>query len=320
MKIFFLSILSFIFGVQTLWAQTGMLDIPPKDKAEKFGANIVTTKDHEHSKISVSPDGKSIYWSFLKLPHLEGEERQIAYAKIENGKLGKREAAEFNSKYGSDSPNFWGNNKIIFHSRRNISTNSVDIVDDFWVVERQEDGWSEPKPLGFSKFPTIKKWAELGPLYCLPMPSVSDNGNIYFLDRNVSKSEYYWEIYVSYYQNGSYSEPVLLPENINTEHLDWEPFIAADESYLMFSSNRPGGYGGSDIYITFKKNNGTWSIPINMGDRINTEAGERFSSVSPDGKMLFFLRDFGKKDGEFIREYYWIDAGFIEELKPDELK
>ena len=52
---------------------------------------------------------------------------------------------------------------------------------------------------------------------------------------------------------------------------------------------------------------------------MNTEAGERFSSVSPDGKIMFFMRDFGKRNGDSYRVYYWIDAGFINELKPIEL-
>ena len=115
---------------------------------------------------------------------MEGEERKIAYATVKNGKLGKREIAEFNSIYGSDSPCFWGNDKIIFHARRNINADSNIIIDDFWMVKRQEAGWSEPQPLGFTKFSTIKEWVELGPLYCLPMPSVSNNGNMYFLNLN----------------------------------------------------------------------------------------------------------------------------------------
>lgn len=306
--------------VELRLSQNNLYDKPPLVKAEVFGRDVITTKDLEHSKISLSPDGKTIFWSFLKLPHKKGEERQIAYTVMKNGKMGKRVIAEFSSTMGSDSPSFWGNNKIIFHARRKVDSDSSHFVDDFWMVKREGERWSKPQPLGFNKFPRIKDWGELGPLYCLPMPSVSNNGNIYFmnLDPNANSSNH-WEIHVSCYQNGKYTVPKRLPDQINSEHLDWEPFIAPDESYLIFSSNRPGSYGGSDIYISFRDKDDSWSIPLNIGEKVNTASGERFPSVSPDGRIMFFLRDFGRKNGGWHREYYWIDAGFLQKLRPKEM-
>jgi len=290
--------------------QTDLLDNPPKDKAEIFATGLVSTPDKEHGKLSVAPDGKSMYWDFVKLPFKEGDVNKIAYVTKNNGKWGDRKIAEFCGKYRSCSPCFWGSDKIIFGKRENIGTDSVELVDDYWLIERQEGGWSEPKPLGFDQFSDTWKWSF----------SVAENGNIYFDDQNFFEGQHNWGMYVSYFKSGKYSEPILLPEHLNTTDFDWTPFIAPDESYLMFASNRPSSMGSTDIYITFKNHSGEWSDPINMGDKVNSKELERWPSVSPNGRIMFFLRDYLIDDQLQGQDYYWIDAKFIEELKPDELK
>jgi Tol biopolymer transport system component len=97
--------------------------------------------------------------------------------------------------------------------------------------------------------------------------------------------------------------------------MDTLPYIAPDESVLLFSSMRPDGYGDFDLYVSYKKKNGTWTKAKNMGDTINTPARESVSVVSPDGKYLFFM---SRRNG--IGEFFWVDAKIIEELKPKKLK
>ena len=93
------------------------------------------------------------------------------------------------------------------------------------------------------------------------------------------------------------------------------PYIAPDESYLLFSSMRPDGNGDFDLYVSYKKKDGTWTKAKNLGDTINTSARESISVVSPDGNYLFFM---SRRNG--IGELFWVDARIIEELKPKELK
>ncbi len=66
---------------------------------------------------------------------------------------------------------------------------------------------------------------------------------------------------------------------------------------------------GLDLYACFKNNNGHWTFPINMGNKINSEAGERFPIVSPDGKYLFFMRQTETQD------FYWVSTELIKQLK-----
>jgi len=78
--------------------------------------------------------------------------------------------------------------------------------------------------------------------------------------------------------NGKYEEPKLLPKKINSGK-SFHPFIAPDESYLLFDGEREDGYGDSDIYISFRQQNGTWGNPINLGDKINTKAWEASAEI-----------------------------------------
>ena len=101
---------------------------------------------------------------------------------------------------------------------------------------------------------------------------------------------------------------------INTEHDEYDLFIAPDESYLIFSSDRPGGFGNVDLYISYKKGDGTWTEPKNMGRNINS-GGAVFPSVTDDGRFLFFQSRRGGNG-----DIYWVDAKIIEELKPDKFE
>ncbi|MFC2096455.1 hypothetical protein ACFLQ3_02000 [Bacteroidota bacterium] len=111
-------------------------------------------------------------------------------------------------------------------------------------------------------------------------------------------------------EEDSYIKVELLNTDINTGYHEFHPFIASDERFLIFDSNRPGGFGDYDIYVSFKNNN-EWSKPINMGSKINSEGYEGVATVSHDGKYLFFNRN---------EDIYWVDAKIIEELKPKDLE
>lgn len=95
-------------------------------------------------------------------------------------------------------------------------------------------------------------------------------------------------------------------------------FLSSDEDYLIIACHHhPENIGGdlNDLYITFRRNDGTWTEAINMGNGINTPHGENCPQVSPDGNYFFFNRyDPDSETGNM----YWVNAKIIEELKPDE--
>ena len=81
-----------------------------------------------------------------------------------------------------------------------------------------------------------------------------------------------------------------------------DPFIAPDQSWLIFASERPGGYGAADLYVSFRRPDGTWGEPKNLGPSVNTAGSEYTPMLSPDGRYLFFTR------GRFGDDIYWVDV------------
>ena len=106
-------------------------------------------------------------------------------------------------------------------------------------------------------------------------------------------------IYMSQLQKDGWTEPSKLNENINSTN--WEPSasLSADGTILYFSSNRPGGYGGRDIYMSKLLPNGLWGKAQNLGPTINTAYDEDCPFIHPDGSTLFFSSNGHKSMGGF---------------------
>lgn len=118
---------------------------------------------------------------------------------------------------------------------------------------------------------------------------------------------------ISRLENGKRTEPQLLSANFNTGKWTAHPFIAPDESYLIWDSERPEGFGNSDLYISFHQADGSWGPAINMGDNINSDKWDAYASVTPDGKYILFNRGI---DDDGNVDIYWADATIIEALRP----
>lgn len=98
------------------------------------------------------------------------------------------------------------------------------------------------------------------------------------------------DLYISYkLKNGSWSEPENLGFNINTDAWESSPSLSPDKRDLYFASSRPGGYGGSDIWVSHKQSNGKWSNPQNMGRGINTAGNEGSPFIHADNQTLYFI-------------------------------
>ncbi len=95
-------------------------------------------------------------------------------------------------------------------------------------------------------------------------------------------------IYTTTLDGDTWSTPVKLNENINTKY--WEPsaFISADGNTIYFVSDRPGGYGGRDLYTSKLTPEGDWGKAVNMGPTINTAFDEDAPFIHPDGVTLTF--------------------------------
>jgi len=96
------------------------------------------------------------------------------------------------------------------------------------------------------------------------------------------------DIYSSEWKGGGYQAATLVP-GVNSAQEDMQPYVQRDALEIYFSSNRPGGKGGADIWMSSRdKARDAWSAPVNLGDRVNSAAGESRPSLSWDGSTLYF--------------------------------
>ncbi|MCU7551044.1 OmpA family protein [Chitinophagaceae bacterium LB-8] len=108
------------------------------------------------------------------------------------------------------------------------------------------------------------------------------------------------DIYISYKTTSGWSEAVNLGSKVNSEQWDSQPCLSPDKRDLYFSSHRPGGLGGADIYVSHLQANGRWSEPENLGPQINTSGNEFSPFIHADNQTLYFTSTgwpgYGKED------------------------
>ncbi len=99
------------------------------------------------------------------------------------------------------------------------------------------------------------------------------------------------DIFFSAYNRGKWTYPVDIGSPVNTSYWESQPSVSADDQMLFFSSNRPGGVGGKDLWFTRLNSNKKWNRPRNLGNVINTVDDEMSPFIHFDGKTLYFSSD-----------------------------
>ena len=100
-----------------------------------------------------------------------------------------------------------------------------------------------------------------------------------------------FDIYISYYTPQGWSEPQNLGPNINSDFYESGPTLSPDKRALYFVSNRPGGYGGRDLYVSYRQPNGKWGPAMNMGPDINSAGDEQAPFIHADNQTLYYTSD-----------------------------
>jgi len=248
---------------------------PPGLTPKVFAPGIISTKGWEYGVV-FAPSLKEIYW--VREVNVETKPKQeMVIFESENNQWRER---VIGPRKGTPTLSPDGNTMYFGRSYK----------------ERTEAGWSEPKRLG-PDFEDIR----------IMRVTASTNGT-YVLDEAEDNSV----LRISRLINGVRQAPEPLPKEINTGEFNAHPFIAPDESYIVWDGQRNSAERNADLFISFRKKDGAWGEAIKMGNDINTPASEFAAQVTPDGKYLFFNRNVGKDNVDT----FWVDAKVIEKLRP----
>ena len=264
---------------------------PPGMTPEIFAPGIFSTDGNEFNAV-FTPSGEAVYFTVTK-----DDGQDIMVIKKKNGKWQQRELASFSSTFRDVDPFITSDGKKLFFSS-NRPKDGINLQQDcdFWFVEKLESGkWSEAKHLNYPCTPNLHDFYYVSSRDNTIYFSIFDNGkgDLFYLQAESNKND-----------------PIRLNYSINTKHNEHDPFIAPDGSYLIFTSDRPGGFGSADLYICFRKSDNSWSAPVNMGETINSEKYDYCPILSPDEKYFFFS-SYRTGNGDV----YWVDAKIIDKLK-----
>lgn len=273
---------------------------PPGSVPEIFAPGFISTDKNELNSV-FTPDGKEFYFSI----RIQGHGYKMFFTREENDGWTKLRPVPFaGNKSDVDMCITYDGKRMYFGSTRPVNGETPS---DFkiWYVDRKGESWSEAKYLNSPVNAGSRA------LY----PTVAKNGTMYF--QAIRNNSYGGrDIYYSRLVDGKYTEPVHLGKEINSIHGEGDVLIAPDESFMIvYRDDKANGFGKGDLYISFRRENGSWTKLKNMGKKINSSETEYCPMLSPDGKYFFFT---SRRTGN--GDIYWIDAGIIDELKPKDLR
>ena len=261
---------------------------PPGDTAVVFAPGVLSLPGRFERVPAFSPDGQELFFVVTSVDWTA----TILHSVRRDGRWSEPDTAAFARGYGTTEPFFSPDGRRLFFASTR-PPGSLPYNADLWMVERTDTGWSDPVHLG----PEVNSDASDY------HPSVVADGTLYFAStRDTEQGD--GNIYVSRFVNGAYQPARRLGDAINSAYQDWDPYVSPDERLLIFKSNRPGGYGDMDLYVSTRDAGGEWTPARNLGPRVNTSGNDDAGDLSPDGRYLFFARRFGDRE----MDVYWVDA------------
>lgn len=296
-----ISLIAILFQVSIVNCQTSQKEFPsltslyfgqtpPGRTPVVFAPGIISTEQCWEAAISFSPDGKEFF--FTRRVNIQGTENRIMHSEFLNGKWTNPKLAPFARDITEYESFITPDGKRIFYNSDRAKPEGITAVGEIWYSDKTSSGWSDGKYLSDK---INKGW--------IMFVTASMNNNLYFTAGFNKK----FGIYKSEIKNGEYQEPEYLPNEINYLR-GAHPFIAPDESYLIFDA-QPAGIGKSELFISFKDKNGSWTKAVKFDKSINLTYTENIPNVTPDGKYFFFHRN---------NDIYWVSANIIDELRSKE--
>ena len=189
-----------------------------------------------------------------------------------------------NSAESEYLPSLTIDGKELFFTRRLNALN-----EDFFYSQKDTGDWKKAKPIEGEVNTEMNEGAQ----------NISQDGELLvFTGCNRKDGFGSCDLYMSFITDKGWSEPVNLGGRINSDQWDSQPCLSADKQSLYFASRRPGGFGGSDIYVSRMQANGKWGDPINLGPEINSGTDEQSPFIHADNQTFYFTSNYWPGYGE----------------------
>ncbi len=244
-------------------------------------------------------DAKKDFERFLKKPNINPDSKETAERNLDNCNFAieamkhpvpfnpKNMGEAINSNLDEYFPAITADDQTFIYTRNNRNE-QVALQEDFLVSKKVNGEWSPAVLIGNGINTSGNEGA----------PALSADGELlFFVACQDSPDGSYTggrkgfgscDIFYSQKVGNAWSKPYNLGPNINTKNFESQPSFSADGKTLYFVSNRAGGFGGADIYFSTLREDGSWGIPVNIGNKINTPGKEESVFIHPDGKTLYF--------------------------------
>jgi hypothetical protein len=270
---------------------------PPGFTPEVFAPGLISTERREGGVVAY-PGGEELY-SWVVEGSREDVRTTIYVTKQRNGHWTSPEPLPFSGTYVDGYPALHPDgSRLYFQSNRPIDASESAYTWNIWFVEREGDGWGQPRSIGR---PINGRNHTSG-------PSVTADGTLYFTIMELGGVQ---EIYRSRLVDGAYQEPERLPDAINARRQQFDSYVAPDESYLIFGAVEGAGHQAGGLFIAFRDPDGRWSNARSMGPAINGDGEVGPATITPDGKYLFFARE--DPAGQSGTDVYWVDAKVVKD-------
>jgi hypothetical protein len=308
-------------------AKPGTTPAPPTPRGDYLGeiagaaprlfAPGVVSRRYQELNAAFSPSGDELVFTITELPR--AAHTLVHMVRRPSGEWSTPEVLPFSGRYPDADPMFTADGaRLYFISKRPAAAGDTAERKDFdiWYADKRGASWADPVHLP-APINTDKD-----ELYV----SLTRSGSIYFARNN--------DIQRAVPSGGGFTVEALGAAVNGATTDEFDPFVAPDESYLIFSSGgRPDTVGGGDLYVSFRAGD-DWQPARSLGPAINSPLLEYCPSVSPDGKYLFFTsykrastapRERPRTIDDLTRNFddidnglgniYWLKADFLEAMR-----
>lgn len=295
---------------------------PPGAEPVLFAPGIVSTGLSERD-VAMTPDGREVYWT-VGGPGQSWVTTMVS--RLEGGRWSVPEVMEHMTDPGllHIEPAVSPDGKLFLFTRAERGPGGRIAKASIWAMRREGERWGRPYDLG----PPIND-----PASRQFFPSITGDGTLYFTRESGGEAD---GIYRSRLVDGRYAAPERLPAQVNAGAGRYNAFVNPGERYVIVPvEGREGNLGAVDYHVVFRRGDDTWTEPVNLGAAVNGAGSVGYSPyVSPDGRCFFFMssrvpdgrrpqalsaaffRQLADRPQNGNADIYWIDAAFIERLRP----